>query len=384
MKKLMATLLVMAMVITTITAMFTTNVSAAAAKADVGKTNGTTVTGFEGTAKANQLKEAFVKEWERGQTVYTENGKKYFSYGDTTDEFVHAWVGESNMMNQDFVNGDSTCATAFDHQVNWSCIVCWDPKNIAGSTFTVRDAIAQVWSQSGGPNSDRGAPTSNQFWIVKGGKEYLYQTFQNGYYEALNGKYYNAEFFNKADDGYKAVTDSKVYNRPSHGKLTSSSSVKASSITSVKPSSVKPGTSTPSGATSRPDGASNTSGGTSNTSGGVSGGDASAESGDTAALDSIPDDASVDAQGNIIGEDGSIIGHTDDSSAAAAGTTGSTREMNVPATIGIIGGAVVLLGGGAFCLYWFVLRKKKLAVDGDESALDADDTTSEDSSEDDK
>lgn len=374
MKKLMAALLVMATVMAAVTAIFTTSVSATAKKADVGRSNGTFIKGFEG--KENQIKEAFVKEWERGQCVFAENGKEYFDYGDTTDEYAHAWFGKSNMIAQDFLNGSISTGFEID-QILWCAIVCSDPKDIMGSTFTVRDAIANVWAVAGGPNSDKGAPTSNQFWMIKGGEEYLYQKFQNGFYEALNGKYYNAEFFYK-DDGEKIPSGVQYDDRPSFMKngTTSRSSSNASygtGDTGSVHSAINKGN--VAGISETPATASKPTGSTDiRISVAVKPSESSSQRsldvGEALAESEVTSDVT---EGAVIGdEDIDGFGPEADFASAIVADVSIGKSSNMPVIIIMLAGLSVVLGGGVFAVYWFVIRRRKLLTVEDEECYSLD------------
>ena len=46
---------------------------------------------------------------------------------------------------------------------------------------------------------------------------------------------------------------------------------------------------------------------------------------------------------------------------AAYGSGYAMHNMSWGAIIGIAAGAIAILGIGSFCIYWFVIRKKKFA-----------------------
>ena len=61
-------------------------------------------------------------------------------------------------------------------------------------------------------------------------------------------------------------------------------------------------------------------------------------------------------------EDGTITFETEHFSQYAVIGITEDAGLGTGAIIGIVLGAVAVLGVGGFCLYWFVIRKKKLAV----------------------
>ena len=76
----------------------------------------------------------------------------------------------------------------------------------------------------------------------------------------------------------------------------------------------------------------------------------------------IAPDGSYEECKTIVNEDGTITFETNHfSQYAIIGITENTG-LGIGAIIGIVLGAVVILGAGGFCLYWFVIRKKKVAM----------------------
>ena len=76
----------------------------------------------------------------------------------------------------------------------------------------------------------------------------------------------------------------------------------------------------------------------------------------------IAPDGSYEECKTIVNEDGTITFETNHfSQYAVIGITENTG-LGIGAIIGIVLGAVAILGAGGFCLYWFVIRKKKVAM----------------------
>ncbi len=134
-------------------------------------------------------------------------GELYFDYGKSTEELVHAWIGEehaaadgtalpaSACMVQDFVGGNSDNLEVLGKGGKWCCIMVTPESLKKGEAYTVRDAFANAWGNAGGPNSFWGLPTGNQFWI----DNMCYQTFEYGYAAAENAQILFTEFHLYAD-----------------------------------------------------------------------------------------------------------------------------------------------------------------------------------------
>ena len=76
----------------------------------------------------------------------------------------------------------------------------------------------------------------------------------------------------------------------------------------------------------------------------------------------IAPDGSYEECKTTVNEDGTITFETDHFSQYAVIGITEDAGLGAGAIIGIVLGAVAILGGGGFCLYWFVIRKKKQAV----------------------
>ena len=76
----------------------------------------------------------------------------------------------------------------------------------------------------------------------------------------------------------------------------------------------------------------------------------------------IAPDGSYEECKTTVNEDGSITFETDHFSQYAVIGITEDAGLGTGAVIGIILGAVAILGIGGFCIYWFAIRKKKLAM----------------------
>ena len=76
----------------------------------------------------------------------------------------------------------------------------------------------------------------------------------------------------------------------------------------------------------------------------------------------IAPDGSYEECKTTVNEDGTITFETDHFSQYAVIGITEDAGLGTGAIIGIVLGAVAILGVGGFCLYWFVIRKKKLTV----------------------
>lgn len=167
------------------------------------------------------------KEYNRGIQTRSvkDKGTKYFDYGDSTEEYVHAWLGNSMTtlegqsyqnaaMGQDFSGGNSDCLSVMGIPGNWCCIVVTPRSLEKGEAYTVRDGIAWGWGNAGATNSTWGMPTDNQRWIEGdygyASGWYCYQMFDWGYAIAYEGQMVTVEFHRYDEEGY---------NPPSGGEL---------------------------------------------------------------------------------------------------------------------------------------------------------------------
>ncbi|MGI6270535.1 MAG: dockerin type I domain-containing protein [Candidatus Howiella sp.] len=145
------------------------------------------------------------REYNRGiQTRSIKHqGKAYFNYGQSTGEFVHAFVGTERTteegvvlpaaacMNQDFTGGYSDCLATMGMDNNWCCILVTPESLKKGEAYTVRDGIGNAWGNAGATNSYWGLPTGNQYWIG----DTCYQTFEYGYAAAERASIIFVNFF---------------------------------------------------------------------------------------------------------------------------------------------------------------------------------------------
>lgn len=150
-----------------------------------------------------------IEEYNRGIKTRSvrHKGKCYFDYGESTEELVHAWIGEehaasdgtvlpaSACMAQNFVGGNSDTLATIGMSEKWCCIMVTPESLKKGEAYTLRDGIAYAWGSAGGLNSCWGLPTGNQFWI----DNMCYQTFEYGYAAAENAQIVFTEFHLYAD-----------------------------------------------------------------------------------------------------------------------------------------------------------------------------------------
>lgn len=192
----------------------------------------------EQTAILNKVTKLIREEFNRTSKLrsFMFNGEKYFDFGEPTGEKVHSWASTGTItyneqehaavgsMNQDFTGGHSTCKSAFSQPPQWACILVTKASYDKGEAYTVRDSVASAYASSGGPNGDWGFPITNQFWVVEGGIEVLYQKFDNCYVSFKEGKDLSAfkTVVYKWDDpaAYDACDPSKgTWERPSYAAM---------------------------------------------------------------------------------------------------------------------------------------------------------------------
>ncbi|MCI8361402.1 MAG: hypothetical protein HFE86_08720 [Clostridiales bacterium] len=318
-----------------------------------------------------------------------------FNFGNASGEFLHNWSGTDpndqvyEICNQDFDSGNSTASGSFSYN-NWAALVCTNPDTL--EVIVMRDAAAEYYAKGGGVNNwQTSDPITNQYWRMEGGIPVAYQQFKNGYLRSEEGESWYTDFYSKIDldadyveppqappaygDIYEINADGCSWENPKYFPEDQKGNIVDGGTTSL-PKPQQPG-------------------GNDNNPGGNPGGtitdptdpnfDPNAVGGDQTPGEQTPDGQTPDGQ-TPDGENPEGTGS--DTAALTSGTASgnkananankdnkgganTVRKMNVGATVGIIGGAVVVLGGGAFCLYWFVLRKKKVAEGAGAAAADA-------------
>lgn len=336
---------------------------------------------FEG--KQDQLTQKYKEAYDWAVQLSAKDPKDgKFDFGNTTGEYLHAWSGTDTdenayeICNQDFDGGNSSAANAFSYK-NWCAILCADEETL--NVVIVRDAVAEMYAKGGGVNNLQfGNPVTNQYWRMEDGDPVLYQQFENGYFRAVDGETWYGDFYNIVDEGANYVEPPEA--PPAYGDIYA---VNADGCSWENPENFPPDVEKPADQTSLPVGGGNGGGGAGGTGDGddnivdpiVGGGDtqtgetpdASNASGtsDTASTVDTADgsEAAGTASGTSSGSKNTNTNNNDDDKATTAGSGG--KVMNVPATVGLIAGGVVVVGGGVFCLYWFVLRKKKVADGAD-------------------
>lgn len=334
---------------------------------------------FEG--KQDQLSQKYKAAFEWGITLHAAKASDgNFDFGDASGEFVHTWSGtdpEGNVYeicNQDFDGGNSTVAGAFSYK-NWAAITCSDADTL--NVVILRDAPAELYGKGGGVNNWQfGSPTTNQYWRMEDGIPVLYQQFDNGYLRCEEGETWYSKFHNKIDEGADYVEPPQA--PPAYGDIYAQN---ADGCSWENPKYF-PG---PNDGNDGPDGPVG-SGGTQGPggTGPITNPSVPTPGGDDEPVNS-EDPANPDESGVASGESGvtstestdeaNVGSNTNKNSSKAANasnTTGGNKKakLNVGATVGIVAGCVVVLGGGAFCLYWFVLRKKKATEGADEAVVE--------------
>ena len=317
---------------------------------------------FQG--RENELTNAFKAAYARAIQLYASDLTEKFNPGQSTDEYVHDWVGDTyKCMAQDFVDGNSNCFEAFNHPAGWSVFVCPVNPNKPGviEVFHVRDGIAQAWASNGGTNSNWGLPISNQYWGTLSGQLVVIQEFMNGYAYGPENSVFDITFVSYEEDpGFKKPADA----RDEHPNAPKD----------------EPGSTSRPGTTSQP---------TTSTASGGNGGTESTDPTDPS--DTSGEDVSTDGEGDESGDptdtsegeadtsDGTSGGGGTTSTTSGTGTTsggkqtgGDTevREFNLAGTIALVAVIVVVLAGGGFALYWFVLRKRAALAEGDASVIE--------------
>lgn len=159
-----------------------------------------------------QVRKLIKEEYNRGIATRSvkHKGKAYFDYGNSTGEYVHAWVGSerttgegevlpaAGCMNQDFTGGYSDSLEVLGQGANWCCILVTTDSLAKGEAYTVRDGIANKWGSEGGTNSFWGMPTSNQYWVG----DTCYQQFERGYAVSQKAQLVFTEFYASDEEGY--------------------------------------------------------------------------------------------------------------------------------------------------------------------------------------
>ena len=153
-----------------------------------------------------------IEEYNRGIKTRSvrHKGKCYFDYGESTEELVHAWIGEEHAasdgtvlpasvcMVQNFVGGNSDTLATMGMSENWCCIMVTPESFKKGEAYTLRDAFANAWGNAGGTNSFWGLPTSNQYWVGST----CYQQFERGYAVSEKAQLIFTEFYAADEEGY--------------------------------------------------------------------------------------------------------------------------------------------------------------------------------------
>lgn len=328
---------------------------------------------FEG--KQDQLSQKYKAAFEWGITLHAAKaGDGNFDFGDASGELVHAWSGTDpdgnvyEICNQDFDGGNSTVAGAFSYK-NWSAITCSDADTL--NVVILRDAPAELYAKGGGVNNWQfGSPTTNQYWREENGIPVLYQQFENGYLRCEEGETWYSNFYNIVDEGENYVQPPQA--PPAYGDIYAQNAdgcswenpkyfpvdkPKVPPVTSTdNPNIDNPNIDNPNIDNPNIDAPVNSEDPANPDESGV----ASDESGVTS--NESTDEAAVNSGTN----------KNSSKAANASNTTGGNKKakLNVGATVGIVAGCVVVLGGGAFCLYWFVLRKKKATEGADEAVVE--------------
>lgn len=330
--------------------------------------------------KEAELTQKYKEAYNWGITLHShKENDGMFNFGDASGELVHIWPGtdpEGNVYqicNQDFDNGTSTVSNAFSYN-NWAAIVCADPETL--NVVIMRDAAAEWYAKGGGVNNwQSGSPTTNQYWRTENGVPVCYQQFENGHLRIEEGEVWYAEFYSKIDlgDAYPQPPAAP----PAYGDIHTPNADGCTweepkylpSDVVVDVSTSVPNNEVPGGQTGNnqdpqivdPSLPAGTVDPNSTTASGAASGTASGTVSDTTVSGSTVSDNTVS---------GSTVSGSTVSGSTTGGTT-TVRQMNVGATVGIVVACVVVVGAGAFCLYWFVLRKKKAAADGvDAEAVD--------------
>lgn len=307
-----------------------------------------------------------------------------FDFGEASGELVHRWSGTDDsenayeICNQDFDNGDSIASGAFTYN-NWAALVCSDPDTM--NVVVMRDAAAEWYAKGGGPNNRlSGNPTTNQYWRTEDGMQVAYQQFEKGYLRIEEGEAWYTYFHSPEVDGDAYVAPPKA--PPAYGDIYAKNSDGCSwENPKYIPTDVPDDSSDP----TDPTDPTQPGTGTGNGGGGnivdptisdpTVGGDDQTPDGQTpdgtnSTVEGAGSDTAGVNSGTVSGGNKNKNNNANANNDKTTGGANTVRKMNVGATVGIVAGCVVVLGGGAFCLYWFVLRKKKAAEGADEAAAD--------------
>ena len=163
-------------------------------------------------SQLKRVRQLIKEEYNRGIVTRSvkHKGKAWFDYGNSTGEYVHAWVGSDRTtgegvtlaaaacMNQDFTGGYSDSLEVLGQGANWCCILVTPESLAKGEAYTVRDGIANKWGSEGGTNSFWGLPTSNQYWVGST----CYQQFERGYAVSEKAQLIFTEFYAADEEGY--------------------------------------------------------------------------------------------------------------------------------------------------------------------------------------
>ncbi|HHW45526.1 MAG TPA: hypothetical protein GXX17_01275 [Clostridiales bacterium] len=361
MKKIIAIVMAVSMLVGMLVL---TSGAAPAVPAEVGRiSEGRVLPEFQG--KEQQLTNAFKAAYARAIELYASNLKEKFNPGQSTEEYVHDWVGDTyKCMAQDFTGGNSNCTEAFNQKAGWNVFVCpVNPKKPGViEVFHVRDGIAQSWALNGGTNSNWGLPISNQYWGTYKGQLVVIQEFMNGYAYGPENSVFDITFVPYEEDpGFKRPADAQ--DEDPRAPKDSSNQQPGQTSSSVSDTSTDP---IPSG------------GNESDVSNVESGEDPGTPTESGEQIDTSDDDTSGGTGGGTSKSTGTT---SKTSGQQAGGTTEEVREFNLAGTIALVAGIVVVLAGGGFALYWFVLRKKPALAEGDAAAAGAVEETAEDTSE---
>lgn len=319
-----------------------------------------------------------------------------FDFGNSSGENLHAWSGTDvsedayEICNQDFDGGNSTSSNAFSYN-NWAAIICADAETL--NVVVMRDAPAEDYAKGGGVNNLKfGDPVTNQYWRMENGIPVLYQQFKNGYYRAEEGETWYANFYNIEDEGPNYVEPPKAPD--AYGDIYA---VNEDGCSWENPKYFPENIAPPPDhnvSVAPPQGNNNDN---NNNGGGndptdpngdlfVGGddqqaGDNASDTGNASETTSTVDEANNDsnaagtASGTSSGSKANA--NNNDKNDDKATSAGPGKQINWGATIGLIAGGVVVVGGGVFCLYWFVLRKKKVAEGADAESADGEDKPDE-------
>lgn len=342
MKKIISILVAVTMIV----GMFVLTASAAPVPAEVGRiSEGRILPEFVGKEQA--LTNAFKAAYAEAIKLKAYDLNANFNPGESTEEYVHDWVGDTyKTMAQDFTGGNSNCFEAFGQKEGWNVFLCYDPNTL--KVYHVRDGIAQAWASNGGTNSNWGLPTSNQFWGTLDGELVVIQEFMNGYAYGPDNNVFDITFVPfEEDPDYSKPADATA-EHPNVGGGNGGDVDDTPSNTDPGPQTSEPVDSSDTG--TEPSNGEDTSG-------------------DNGASQDTTDNSEEDTS-QTTGTSSKSSNTSSTTSGQATGGTSDGKELNLPATIGLIAGIVVVLGGGGFALYWFVLRKKPAVAEGDASVVE--------------